>query len=366
MSEAKAFEELEAMSRQMDEIDAQTAEPEIASNPARMTGLMRTRGRLARLVNPYRQFRDVQNARREAEAIAQDAEQDAEFRELADEEADAHREEEHRLLEQLQGLLLSHQQGMDSNRVILEIRAGTGGEEAALFARDLADMYSHYAEGRRWKVELMSASPTDLGGFREIIMAIEGEGAYQRLFFESGGHRVQRVPKTEAQGRIHTSAATVAAMTEPEEIDIQIKPDEIEITAMRSSGPGGQKVNKTSSAVRIVHLPTGITVHIQDEKSQHKNRAKALRILRSRVFDLYESRRRAKRDADRKTKVGSGDRSQRIRTYNFPQNRITDHRIHFTAYNLDRVMIGEMDALLDALAEDDRRQRLEQLSIPSS
>ncbi|MDK1031558.1 MAG: peptide chain release factor 1 [Planctomycetia bacterium] len=366
MVEKNAFEQLEAMGSQLDEIDAQVASPEIASNAAMMASLMHRRGRLARLVEPYRELCRLRHARLEAEAIAEDESQDAEFRALAREEADAHTVTEEQLTGRLQELLIDREEGTDAASVILEIRAGTGGEEAALFARDLCEMYMRYAERRGFKAEVISASPTDLGGFREVMIGVQGEGAYRTLFYESGCHRVQRVPKTEAQGRIHTSAATVAAMAEPEEIDMDIKPDEIDVTTMHSSGPGGQSVNKTASAVRMVHRPTGITVNMQDEKSQHKNRAKALRVLRSRVYDFYESKKRAERAADRKTKIGTGDRSQRIRTYNFPQNRITDHRINYTAYNLDRVLTGELDDLLSALAEHDHKEQLKRLSLPSS
>ena len=247
------------------------------------------------------------------------------------------------------------------NSVIMEIRAGTGGEEAALFARDLYNMYTRYAEGRKWKVEQLSFSATERNGFREVIFSIKGEGAWSELGYEAGGHRVQRVPETESQGRIHTSAATVAVLPEPEELDIQIAPDDVVEHVSRSSGPGGQSVNKLSSAVKLEHIPTGITVNMQDEKSQHKNRAKAWRILRSRLYEYYEGKKRAERDSQRKIMIGSGDRSQKIRTYNFPQNRVTDHRINLSLYNLDKIMTGDMGELIAALKEYDRQQRLENL-----
>ena len=245
--------------------------------------------------------------------------------------------------------------------VIMEIRAGTGGEEAALFARDLYDMYGRYAAKRRWKVEQLDFSPSEMGGFREVIFSVKGEGVWAELGYEGGGHRVQRVPETEAQGRIHTSAATVAVLPEPEEVDVEINPADVIEHVSRAGGPGGQNVNKVSSAIRLEHVPTGITVSMREESSQHKNRAKAWRILRSRVYELYESKRRAERESQRRTMIGSGDRSDKIRTYNFPQNRMTDHRIGLSLYNLDKVMAGDIDELIAALREHDRQQRIKNL-----
>jgi peptide chain release factor 1 len=247
---------------------------------------------------------------------------------------------------------------MHIDSVIMEIRAGTGGEEAALFARNLYDMYARYADDQRWKVEQLDFSPSEMGGFREVIFSIKGDGVWTQLGYEGGGHRVQRVPTTESQGRIHTSAATVAVLPEPEEVDIEINPDDVIEHVCRSSGPGGQNVNKVSSAIKLEHIPTGITVSMQDEKSQHKNRAKAWRLLRSRIYELEEGKRRAERDSQRRTMIGSGDRSQKIRTYNFPQNRVTDHRINLSLYSLDRIMNGELGELIEALRDYDRQQRL--------
>jgi len=343
------------------EIDSLVSLPEVARDAARMTALMRERGRLMGLVNPYRQWREARQARREAEELLAVEEDDPEMRRLAETEARIQGEREQALLAEIRERLMDREEGTDATRVILEIRAGTGGDEAALFARDLLDMYTRFADARGWKHEALSASPTNLGGFKEALMAVEGDGVYRCLRFESGGHRVQRVPETEAQGRIHTSAATVAVMPEPEQLDIEIKDEDLQIDTMRSSGPGGQSVNKTSSAVRMKHLPTGITVSMQDEKSQHRNREKARRILTARVWDHYESQRRAQRAADRRSKVGSGDRSQRVRTYNFPQNRLTDHRIGYTAYNLDQVMQGDLDDVVQALLEADREEKLASL-----
>ncbi len=251
--------------------------------------------------------------------------------------------------------------GEDANRsrCVMEIRAGTGGEEAALFARDLYDMYKHYCEDRGWKLELLDMSPTELGGFKDIVLGIEGEGAYRHLQYESGGHRVQRVPETEAKGRIHTSAATVAVMPEPEDVEVDIKPEDYRLDLFSASGPGGQHVNKTQSAVRLTHLESGLVVQCQDEKSQHKNKARALRVLKTRLYELKREQEHAKRAEHRRTLVGSGDRSQRIRTYNFPENRLTDHRINLTLYKLDNILQGNLDPVIDALLEHDRREQRE-------
>jgi peptide chain release factor 1 len=242
------------------------------------------------------------------------------------------------------------------SRVVVEIRAGTGGDEAALFARDLYEMYKHHAEHKGWKVEVLDLSATELGGFKEIILGIEGEGVYRELQYESGGHRVQRVPETEAKGRVHTSAATVAVLAEPEDVEIELKPDDYRKDIFCASGPGGQHVNKTASAIRLTHLATGIVVQCQDEKSQHKNFAKALRVLKTRLYEAKRQEEHAKRASERKTLVGSGDRSQKIRTYNFPENRVTDHRINLSLYKLDSILSGNVQPLTDALTDFDRQQ----------
>jgi len=248
--------------------------------------------------------------------------------------------------------------GEDANRsrCVMEIRAGTGGDEAALFARDLFEMYKKHCEAKKWKFEVLAASPTELGGFKEISVAVQGEGIYRELQYESGGHRVQRVPETEAKGRIHTSAATVAVMPEPEDVEINLKPDDYRKDIYHASGPGGQHVNKTASAVRLTHLETGIAVAIQDEKSQHKNLAKALRVLKTRLYETRRQEELRKRADQRKSLVGSGDRSQRIRTYNFPENRLTDHRVNLTLYKLDQIMAGNLQMVTDVLIDYDRRQ----------
>ena len=261
----------------------------------------------------------------------------------------AHREGEVEHSERNAKMLLIPPDPMAGKNIIMEIRAGTGGDEASLFASDLLRMYSHYAESKRWKMEVMNASESQVGGYKEVVVSISGKDVYGSLRFESGVHRVQRVPETESSGRIHTSAVTVAVLPEAEETDIEIRPEDLKIDVMRAGGPGGQCVNTTDSAVRITHLPTGIVVIQQDEKSQLKNKNKALRVLRARLYDLEESRKKAERAAERRSQVGSGDRSERIRTYNFPQNRVTDHRINLTLYHLDQIINGELDEIIEPL-----------------
>jgi peptide chain release factor 1 len=285
---------------------------------------------------------------------------DAEMRELAEVEITELRKDREKLWNELLELTIG---GEDANRdrLIMEIRAGTGGDEAALFARDLYEMYKLHCEAKRWKVEVLSHSATELGGFKDISLAIEGDGCYRELQYESGGHRVQRVPETEAQGRIHTSAATVAVMPEPEEVEIDLKPDDYRLDIFHASGPGGQHVNKTASAVRLTHYESGIVVQCQDEKSQHKNKAKALRELAARLYDRKRQEEHDRRADQRRTLVGSGDRSQRIRTYNFPQNRLTDHRIGLDLYKLDQILAGNVQIVTDALIDYDRQEQRDQM-----
>jgi peptide chain release factor 1 len=306
---------------------------------------------------PYGRYLDLSRQIAEAEAMAE-AEADPEMRAYAEAELEGLRARQREVGDALRDLIYDRQAGADHAALIMEVRAGTGGDEAALFARDLLEMYRRFAETMGWRFEPLEFVPTELGGFKEASFAIAGEGAYRHLQFESGGHRVQRVPETETQGRIHTSLATVAVLPEPEEVDIVIRPEDLAVETMTAGGPGGQHQNKTASAVRMTHLPTGLVVVCRDERSQHKNRAKALRILRSRLFEQSEEKARSERAEARRTLIGSGDRSQRIRTYNFPQNRVTDHRIGLTLYNLDRVIQGDLAPLTTALIDHDRREQL--------
>jgi len=342
------------------EIEEQIADPAAASDLAKLIALSKEQGKLKAIVTKFREYKTVIAGIKDAEEIINDNTADADFRALAEEEHSQLENKKNVLLEEIQNTLVMAND-IDVNSVIMEIRAGTGGEEAALFARDLYNMYTRYAESRKWKIESLGFSVTEKNGFREVIFGVKGTGVWSQLRYEGGGHRVQRVPQTESQGRIHTSAATVAVLPEPEELDIQINPNDVVEHVSRSSGPGGQNVNKVSSAIRLEHIPTGITVNMQDEQSQHKNRAKAWRILRSRIYELHESKKRAERDSKRKTMIGSGDRSDKIRTYNFPQNRVTDHRINLSLYSLDKVIAGEMDGLISALKDYDRQQRLKNL-----
>ncbi len=309
--------------------------------------LMQEQSHLEPIIDSLNRLKELSNQIEDAKKMIDD-ESDEELIEMAKEELEELVQEQ-QTLEQESKMLLIPPDPMEGKNIIMEIRAGTGGEEAALFAADLFSMYSRYAEARRWKIEIMSAHETGIGGFKEIIFSISGKNVYGSLRWESGAHRVQRVPETESGGRIHTSAVTVAVLPEAEETDIEIRNEDLKVDVMRSSGPGGQSVNTTDSAVRLTHLPTGLVVICQDEKSQIKNRAKALRVLRSRLFELEEEKKARERADNRKSQVGSGDRSERIRTYNFPQNRITDHRINLTLYKLDQVMVGELEEVIDAL-----------------
>ena len=326
--------------------------------PDELARLSREYARLSPVVDAIAALRAAREEAEELQAMAEDAESEPEMRALAEAERAALLAAMPEREEALKLLLLPADEA-DERDAILEIRAGTGGEEAALFAGDLLRMYQRYAEGRRWRFELMSLSETGLGGVKEGVASIGGRGAYARLKFESGVHRVQRVPETEAGGRIHTSAATVAVLPEAEDVDIALDEKELRIDVYRSSGPGGQSVNTTDSAVRITHLPTGIVVTQQDEKSQHKNKAKAMKVLRARLYDRERALRDAERAAARRGQVGSGDRSERIRTYNFPQGRVSDHRINLTLYKLDKVLSGEaLDEVIDPLMTADRAARL--------
>jgi len=344
---------LESKLARFEELENQLVDSAVLCDSAKLAAVAREHGSLARLANKYRRFKKLNAEIADAQEIVDG--NDAELRELALHELPALKDERETLWNELLGLTVG---GEDANRgrLIMEIRAGTGGDEAALFARDLFEMYKHHCEAKRWKVEILDHSPTELGGFKEIAIAIAGEGCFREMQYESGGHRVQRVPETETQGRIHTSAATVAVMPEPEDVEIDLKSDSYRVDKFGASGPGGQHVNKTESAIRLTHLETGIVVQCQDEKSQHKNLAKALRVLKSRLYEARREEEAKKRADQRKSLVGSGDRSQRIRTYNFPQNRVTDHRIGLTLHKLDQILSGNLQPVTEALIEFDRQQ----------
>ncbi|MDR1668854.1 MAG: peptide chain release factor 1 [Oscillospiraceae bacterium] len=349
------LEKLKEIERRYREIEEALNAPDAYTDPARMTALMREQKELQEVVETYRAFTLAQE--REAEARAMQEDEDPEVRAMAYDECGAMAAEQERLLEELKKLLLPRDPN-DRKNVIMEIRGGVGGEEAALFAASLWRMYSMYAERQRWKTEILTLNDTELGGIKELQVQIAGAGAYSRLKYESGAHRVQRVPDTESQGRIHTSAATVAVLPEAEEVDIEINPDDLDVTTCRSGGAGGQHVNKTESAIRIVHIPTGIVVECQDERSQHKNKDKAMRVLRAKLYEKKQRELDEARGSERRSQVGSGDRSERVRTYNFPQGRVTDHRVNLTLYKLPAVMDGDLDELIDTLAAADQAAQL--------
>ncbi len=342
---------LEEKVARFEELEKQMSDPEVLGDSSRIAAVAREHGSLARLVNRYRAFKKVGGEIAEVSTMLES--DDEEEREMAATETAELKGKYERLWDELLEMTIG---GEDANRTrcIMEIRAGTGGDEAALFARNLYEMYKKHAEQKSWKVEVLGSSLTELGGFKEVSLAFEGEGVYRELAYESGGHRVQRVPETEAKGRIHTSAATVAVMPEPEDVEVNLAPDDYRIDKFNASGPGGQHVNKTESAIRLTHYETGITVQCQDEKSQHKNLAKAIRELKARVYDRLRQEEDKKRSDQRKTLIGSGDRSQRIRTYNFSENRVSDHRINLTLYKLDQVLAGNVQPLTDALLKHDR------------
>ena len=351
------LEKLEKVETRYEEVQLRLCDPEIVTDQAQYKKLMQEAKRLAPIVEKYRQFKAARDTFQEAKALLDAGGLDKEFHDMVFEELEQARAEMERTQEELKVLLLPRDPN-DEKNVIVEIRGGAGGEEAALFAGSLLRMYSMYAEAKGWKAEILSANETELGGFKEVSFMIEGEGAYSRLKFESGVHRVQRVPETESQGRIHTSTVTVAVLPEAEEVDVEINPADLQIDTYRSGGAGGQHVNKTESAIRITHLPTGTVVECQDERSQFKNKNKAMRVLRARLFERKQQEQDAAIAADRRSQVGTGDRSERIRTYNFPQGRVTDHRIGKTVYTIDAFVDGDMDEIIDPLIYTDQQNQL--------
>lgn len=345
--------QLEEKLGRFEELERQLVDPEILANPGRVAAAAREHGSLGKLAKKYRRFKSLNDQIAEAQEMVDG--KDSDLREMAEGELPTLREERESLWDELLGMTIGGEDAQ-RDRVVMEIRAGTGGDEAALFARDLYEMYKHHAEVKGWKVEILDMNSTELGGFKELILGIEGEGVFRELQYESGGHRVQRVPETETKGRIQTSMATIAVLPEPEDVEIDLKPDDFRKDTFCASGPGGQHVNKTASAVRLTHLESGIVVQCQDEKSQHKNFAKALRVLKTRLYEAKRQEEHDKRSSERKTLVGSGDRSQRIRTYNFAENRVSDHRINLTLYKLDAILAGAVQPLTDALMDYDRNQ----------
>lgn len=351
------FAKLESIERKYEDLEKQLSHPEVFDDQERYRKLTKAHSDLGEVVVAFREYRSAEQARQDNEELLSDSDKD--IRELARAELDELKVKLPELEEKLRILLLP-KDPLDEKNVIIEVRAGTGGEEAALFAAELFRMYLRFAEAKGWKVEMLSEHESATGGYKEAVAAIAGDRVYSRLKFESGAHRVQRVPATESQGRIHTSAVTIAILPEAEEVDVHIGPEDLRIDVFRSSGPGGQSVNTTDSAIRVTHLPSGLVVTCQDEKSQHKNKAKAIKVLRARLLQQEQDKAHAEQAAARKAQVGTGDRSERIRTYNFPQSRVTDHRIGLTLYRLEEVMQGDLDEIIDALVAHYQAEALKQ------
>ena len=351
------FDKLETVVNRYEQIGQELTQPDVASNNELFKKLMKEYSDLTPIVEKYKQYTAAKNAEKEALEILSEANLDKDFKELAEEELKEAKENIITFGDELKILLLPKDPNDDKN-VIIEIRGGAGGEEAALFAASLYRMYTMYAESKHWQIEVSNMNETELGGYKEISFMIEGSGAYSRFKYESGVHRVQRVPDTETQGRIHTSTVTVAVLPEADEVEFEINPADLKIDTFRSSGAGGQHINKTSSAIRVTHIPTGTVVECQDERSQFKNKDKALKILRARLFDEEQRKHDEAIASDRKSQVGTGDRSERIRTYNYPQGRVTDHRIGLTLYKLDQILNGDIDEVVDALITHYRTEAL--------
>ena len=350
------FTKLAFIEERYEELSQKISDPEIIADQNKWRKLCKENSDITPIVEKYREYKKAKEAIESSMEMLEEK-PDKEFEELLLLEIDENKEKITKLEEDLKILLIPKDPN-DEKNVIVEIRGGTGGEEAALFAGSLFRMYSMYAENHGWKIDIMNSNPTELGGFKEITFTVEGDGAYSRLKYESGVHRVQRVPETESGGRIHTSAATVAVLPEVEEVEFEINANDLRIDVFRAGGPGGQCVNTTDSAVRVTHIPTGIVVSCQDEKSQHKNKDKALKVLRSRLYEFYESQRNDAISQERKSQVGSGDRSERIRTYNFPQGRVSDHRINLTLYKIEAIMNGELDEIIDSLITHYQSEKL--------
>ncbi|RMF59776.1 MAG: peptide chain release factor 1 [Calditrichaeota bacterium] len=352
------LEKLKDIEEKFERIAEQMADPEIAADHEKYTALAREYSELEEIVNKYRELCKVLTQLDEARSLLEESD-DEEMRELAKEEYGELETQREALEKELQQLLIPPDP-TDTKNTIMEIRAGTGGHEAAIFAGDLFRMYSKYCEKKGWKIEILSANPGEQGGFKEIIFSITGKGVYGRLKFESGVHRVQRVPETESQGRVHTSAASVVVLPEVDDVEVEINPNDLRIDVFRASGHGGQHVNTTDSAVRIVHLPTGLTVSCQDEKSQLKNKAKAMKVLKARLYDMELRKQQESLSSQRRSMIRSGDRSEKIRTYNFPQGRVTDHRINLTLYRLEEIMEGDLDMLIDEIQVAEQAERLKE------
>ncbi|TMU84019.1 peptide chain release factor 1 [Bacillus sp. BHET2] len=353
------FDRLQAVEDRYDKLNELLSDPEIVNDPKKLRDYSKEQSDIQATVEAYREYKDMTSQYKDAKAMLDDK-LDADMREMVKEEV-SELEEQIEVLEARLKILLIPKDPNDDKNVVMEVRGAAGGDEAALFAGDLYRMYSRFAEAQGWKIEVMEANSTGVGGYKEIIFMINGNGAFSKMKYENGAHRVQRVPETESGGRIHTSTATVACLPEAEEVEVDIHDKDIRVDTFASSGPGGQSVNTTMSAVRLTHVPTGVVVSCQDEKSQIKNKEKAMKVLRARVYDKFQREVQAEYDANRKSAVGTGDRSERIRTYNFPQNRVTDHRIGLTIQKLDQILEGKMDDVIDALIIEDQSKLLERL-----
>ena len=351
------FDKLLGIETRFETVNEQLCDPATVSDQQLYTKLMKELKQLTPIVEKFREYKSYKDTFEESKMLLDEGGMDKDFKEMVQEEYETAKEQLDVTWEELKILLLPRDPNDDRN-VIIEIRGGAGGEEAALFANSLFRMYTMYAEARGWKMEILSENPTELGGYKEVIFSVDGDGAYSRFKFESGVHRVQRVPETESQGRIQTSTVTVAVLPEAEDVDFELNPADLQIDVFRSSGAGGQKVNKTSSAIRVTHIPTGMVVECQDERSQHKNKDKALKVLRSRLLEIEQAKHDAEIAGQRKSQVGTGDRSERIRTYNFPQGRVSDHRIGLTLYKIEQIMNGDIDEIIDALITADTAEKL--------